>query len=116
MGTIGHSDASDVVRERRGDDDHGHEESEGVDDAEVLRPLTFFRVISLFLAYRGRGASERARRCPPRGSPHDPLRAPAAARRSAMRSKCRRALEVVTTVFQFGRCRGALAMTPVAVT
>jgi hypothetical protein len=54
-GTVGHGDATGVVRERRGHDDHRHQESERVDDPEGLAavdPLS--GVISLcFLAHRG---------------------------------------------------------------
>src|SRR5271163_4551230 len=35
-GPVRHFDAADVVRRARGDDDHGYEEPEGVDDAEGL--------------------------------------------------------------------------------
>ena len=75
-GTVGHGDPPGVVRDGCGDDSYGHEESEGVDDAEGLAtvdPLS--GVISLgFLAYRGCGANRAGvDDAPPTGSPHDPL-------------------------------------------
>ena len=43
--TVGHGDPADVVRRARRHDDHGHEESEGVDDAEGFAAVNLLSVM-----------------------------------------------------------------------
>ena len=69
--TVRDGDPTDVVRDACRHDGDRYQESEGVDDPEGLAAVDLLSgVKSLgFLAYRGRGATERASTIPADGSP-----------------------------------------------